>query len=317
MPKPHISIVSPVFNGEKLVPLLVERLEQSLRTITNEYEIILVEDGSTPESWAAIQDVCNKHEKVIGIELSRNFGQHHAISAGLDYSKGDWVVVMDCDLQDRPEEIPNFYKKAQEGYDIVLGRRVNRKDTFLKKQLSGIFYKILNYLTGLEYDGTVANFGMYNRKSIDAINQMREHIRAFPFMVQWIGFRQTQIDVQHDERAAGTSSYHFFRLLSLALNTMLSYSDKPIRLTMQFGALIALSSFVYAVLVLYQYFAGEILVPGYASLIVSIWFFSGCLMMTLGVVGMYVGKTFAATKQRPIYIVRTIVNTTVSKPSNA
>lgn len=317
MRKPHISIVSPVYKGEKLVPLLVERLELSLHRITNDYEIILVEDGSTPESWASIQDICSRHEKVIGIELSRNFGQHHAISAGLDYSKGDWVVVMDCDLQDRPEEIPNFYKKAQEGYDIVLGRRVHRKDAFLKKLLSKVFFKILNYLTGLKYDGAVANFGMYNRKSIDAINQMREHIRAFPFMVQWVGFRQTKVDVQHDERASGSSSYHFFELLSLALNTMLSYSDKPIRLAMQFGALIALSSFVYAILVLYRYFAGEILVPGYASLIVSIWFFSGCLMMALGVVGMYVGKTFAATKQRPIYIVRTIVKTPVSKTSNA
>lgn len=310
MHNPHISIVSPVFNGENLVPLLVERLEQSLRAITNDYEIILVEDGSTPESWAAIQDMCSKHEKVIGIELSRNFGQHHAISAGLDYSKGDWVVVMDCDLQDRPEEIPDLYKKAQEGYDMVLGRRANRKGTFFRKLLSKIFFKTLNYLTGLEYDGAVANFGIYNRKSIDAINQMREHVRAFPFMVQWVGFRQTKIDVQHDERAVGGSTYSFFKLVHLALSTMLSYSDKPIRLAMQFGALIALSSFVYAMLVLYRYFAGKILVHGYASLIVSIWFFSGCLMMTLGVVGMYVGKTFAATKQRPIYIVRTFIHKT-------
>lgn len=310
MHKPHISIISPVFDGEKLVPLLVERLERSLHTITHNYEIILVEDGSTPESWEAIQAICSTHKNVIGIELSRNFGQHHAISAGLDYSKGDWVVVMDCDLQDLPEEIPNLYKKAQEGYDIVLGRRMNRKDTFFKKLLSKVFFNILNYLSGLEYDNAVANFGIYNRKSIDAINQMREPIRAFPFMVQWVGFRQTKINVQHNERAVGTSSYHFFKLVNLALNTMLSYSNKPLLLTVQFGASIALSSFLYAILLLYRYFAGKILVPGYASLIVSIWFFSGCLMMTLGVVGMYVGKTFAATKQRPIYIVRTLINRT-------
>ena len=310
MHKPHISIISPVFDGEKLVPLLVERLERSLHTITHNYEIILVEDGSTPESWEAIQAICSTHKNVIGIELSRNFGQHHAISAGLDYSKGDWVVVMDCDLQDLPEEIPNLYKKAQEGYDIVLGRRMNRKDTFFKKLLSKVFFNILNYLSGLEYDNAVANFGIYNRKSIDAINQMREPIRAFPFMVQWVGFRQTKINVQHNERAVDTSAYQFFKLVNLALNTMLSYSDKPLLLTVQFGASIALSSFLYAILLLYRYFAGKILVPGYASLIVSIWFFSGCLMMTLGVVGMYVGKTFAATKQRPIYIVRTLINRT-------
>ena len=304
----HLSIVSPVYRAEKIVPMLVQRIVESVQQITDDYEIILVEDGSKDDSWAAIAAVAAQNPKVVGVKLSRNFGQHHAITAGLDCAKGEWIVVMDCDLQDQPEEIPRFYAKAQEGYDVVLGRRHQRKDTFLKRLSSKFFYKTLGWLAGMEYDSTVANFGIYNRKVIDSVVAMRESIRNFVLMVQWVGFRQTKIDITHASRFEGETSYTFWQLVNLALNIALSYSDKPIRLTIQTGALIALTSFLFAIVLLYRYFMGEVTVMGYTSLVFSIWFLSGCIMMTLGVIGLYVGKTFEASKQRPIYIVEKKLN---------
>jgi polyisoprenyl-phosphate glycosyltransferase len=187
-----------------------------------------------------------------------------------------------------------------------LGRRVDRKDSFLKKTFSKLYFNLLGYLAGFEYDSTVGNFGIYSRKSINAINNMRESIRSFHLMLQWAGFKQAKIDIQHDERAEGKSTYDFFKLVNLAINVILSYSDKPIRLTIQLGVLIATTAFLFAFFVLYRYFGGYILVPGYSSIIFSIWFLSGCIIMTLGVIGLYIGKIFEASKQRPIYIVDTI-----------
>ena len=288
--------------------MLVQRIEESVQKITDDYEIILVEDGSRDASWEAIAAIAAENPRVIGIKLSRNFGQHHAITAGLDYAQGEWIVVMDCDLQDRPEEIPRFYEKAMEGYDVVLGRRHQRKDTFLKRLSSKIFYQILGYLAGVEYDSTVANFGIYNKKVIDSVVTMRESIRNFVLMIQWVGFRQTKIDITHASRFEGETSYTLLQLINLALNIALSYSDKPIRLTIQTGAIIALTSFLFAIILLYRYFMGQVIVMGYTSLIFSIWFLSGCIMMTLGVIGLYVGKTFEASKHRPIYLVEKKLN---------
>jgi polyisoprenyl-phosphate glycosyltransferase len=303
-----LSIVSPVYRAEKIIPTLVRRIAESVQQITFDYEIILVDDGSKDDSWGAIAAISAQNPKVVGIKLSRNFGQHHAITAGLDCAKGEWVVVMDCDLQDQPEEIPRFYEKAMEGYDVVLGRRYQRQDTFMKRLSSKVFYETLGYLAGFEYDSTVANFGIYNRKVIDSVVSMRESIRNFVLMIQWVGFRQAKIDITHASRFEGESSYTFLQLVNLALNIALSYSDKPIRLVIQIGALIALTSFLFALSILYRYFTGGVSVLGYTSLIFSIWFLSGCIMMTLGVIGLYVGKTFEATKQRPIYIVQQKIN---------
>jgi polyisoprenyl-phosphate glycosyltransferase len=304
----HLSIVSPVYRAEKIIPTLGQRIAESVQQITLDYEIILVDDGSKDDSWGVIAAISAQNPKVVGIKLSRNFGQHHAITAGLDYAKGEWVVVMDCDLQDQPEEIPHFYAKAMEGYDVVLGRRYQRKDTFLKRLSSKVFYKTLGYLAGFEYDSAVANFGIYNRKVIDSVVAMRESVRNFAMMVQWVGFRQTKIDITHASRFEGKSTYTFLQLIYFAINIALSYSDKPIRLVIQSGALLALTAFLFALNVLYRYFIGSISVLGYTSLIFSIWFLSGFIMMTLGIIGLYVGKTFEATKQRPIYLVQQKIN---------
>lgn len=296
-----LSIISPVYRAENTLDQLVSRIQACIPE--GEFEIILVDDASPDNSWHKIEQLAEVHSEIRGIKLSRNFGQHYAITAGLDAAKGDWVVVMDCDLQDRPEEIPNLLAKAQEGFDVVLARRLDRQDNFFKRLSSKIFYKTLAWLTGSEQDETIGNFGLYHKKVIAEIIKMRESIRYFPTMVKWVGFKQTTMDVVHAGREEGNSNYNFKRLFNLALDIMLAYSDKPIRLVVKVGMLVALSGFVFAIYNLYKYLSGEIIVAGYASLIISIWVLTGILLVTLGMVGLYVGKTFEGVKNRPIYII--------------
>jgi dolichol-phosphate mannosyltransferase len=262
-----------------------------------------VEDASPDQSWKVIEQLANRNPKVKGLKLSRNFGQHYAITAGLDQAAGEWVVVMDCDLQDRPEEIPSLFAKAQEGFDVVLARRANRQDGFLKRLSSKLFYRTLAWLTGSHQDETIANFGIYHQKVVREITGMRESIRYFPTMVRWVGFRQTTLDVVHAANEERGSSYNFKRLFNLALDIMLAYSDKPIRLTVKLGLLVALTGFLFALFTLVRYLQGDIIVAGYASLIISLWMLTGFILVTLGMVGLYVGKTFEGVKKRPIYIV--------------
>ncbi|MEL6135280.1 MAG: glycosyltransferase family 2 protein, partial [Bacteroidota bacterium] len=205
--KPLISIVSPVYRGEKMVDALVERIRSSVFSFTSNFEIILVEDGGPDDSWAKIEENCAKYSEVIGVKLSRNFGQHYAITAGLSQAKGEWVIVMDCDLQDKPEEIPRLYQKAQEGYELVYARRVVRQDSYFKRMGSKLFYQVLGYLTDTKQDSTIANFGIYHQKVVQAILSMKDHIRYFPTMSQWVGFDRAYLDVQHQERDEGKSSY--------------------------------------------------------------------------------------------------------------
>ena len=184
-----ISIVSPVYRAEKMVQMLVERIVQSVTTITEDYEIILVNDASPDASWQMIEQECAKDKRVKGINLSRNFGQHYAITAGLNYAKGEWVVVMDCDLQDRPEEIPALYKKAMEGYDIVYARRMDRQDKWFKRTTSKVFNSLLNRMSGLNKDKDVANYGIYHNRVIAEYNNIPEQSRSFGSLILYLGFR--------------------------------------------------------------------------------------------------------------------------------
>lgn len=302
----YLSVISPVYKAEKIVDLLIKRIIQEVSKITEDFEIILVEDGSPDDSWQRINDNCTRDNRIKGIKLSRNFGQHYAITAGLDYAKGQWVVVMDCDLQDLPEEIPNLYQKAIEGYSIVLARRDNRQDSFIKKLSSRIFYKVLSYLSGVKHDSTIANFGIYSMEVIEAILKMRESIRYFPTMISWVGFNKCTINVKHAARAEGKTSYNFNKLLKLALDIILAYSDKPIRLTIQLGLIISFISIILTFFTVFFYLKGNIIVPGYTSLIISVWFLSGIIVSILGMIGLYIGKTFEGVKNRPLYIIEKI-----------
>ncbi|MBL4752369.1 MAG: glycosyltransferase family 2 protein [Flavobacteriales bacterium] len=303
-----ISIVSPVYFGEKLVQELVSRIIGTVSKITDDYEIILVEDGSPDKSWEEIQNACRANKKVKGIKLSRNFGQHYAITAGLQKASGDWVVVMDCDLQDRPEEITRLYEKAQEGYDTVFAQREFRQDSFIKRISSKIFYGLFSYLTDSDQDSSVANFGIYHQKVMSSILSMKDHVRYFPTMVQWVGFSSTKLGVEHNSRQEGKSSYSWAKLSKLAINNIIAFSNKPLRLTVRVGFMISFISFIIGLQYLYRYLSGEILVLGYTSLILSVWFLSGLIILILGIIGIYLGTTFDRVKDRPTYIIHKEIN---------
>lgn len=303
-----ISVVSPVYQAAPIVPRLVSEVSSALENLTDSFEIILVDDRSRDDSWNAIKQECNKSPQVRGLRLSRNFGQHSAITAGLGLAKGDWVVVMDCDLQDRPDQIPTLYRKALEGYDIVFARRRLRRDSRLKRFYSRAFYSVFSYLTETSQDAAIANFGIYHKKVIEAVLGMDDNIRYFPAMVQWVGFQSTRVDVEHSSRAQGESTYNLRRLLRLAVNNIISFSDKPLRLVAQGGLILSAISFVIGLLYLVGYLLGVIKVAGYASLIISIWLTAGINVFVLGLVGIYVGKAFEKIKGRPVYIIDEAVN---------
>jgi len=301
--KVHISVVSPVYKAELIIDELVSCLTDELSKITEAYEIILVEDCGPDNSWAKIIENCKRDARVKGIKLSKNFGQHHAITAGLDKANGDWVIIMDCDLQDRPEEIPKLYAEAQKGFDIVFARRTGRKDGLIKRLTSALFYKAFSYLSGIKQDGTIANFGIYSRKAIDAINSLREPMRAFTAMARWVGFNNSSVDVTHGKRFEGTTTYSWSKLIDFGLDIAISYSQKPLKLAVKLGLLISFLSVIYTIYNIIAYYAGIITVSGYTSLIISIWFLSGLIIFILGIIGLYVGKTFEGIKKRPIYII--------------
>lgn len=303
-----ISIVSPVYRAEKMVQMLVERIVHSVTTITEDYEIILVNDASPDASWQMIEQECANDKRVKGINLSRNFGQHYAITAGLSYAQGEWVVVMDCDLQDRPEEIPALYQKAMEGYDSVFAQRVHREDKWHKRLSSKVFYAIFGYLTDTKQDASVANFGIYHRNVVKAILQMGDRFRYFPTMVQWVGFKKGYLPVDHNERLEGKSSYNWSRLMRLALDTIIAFSDKPMRLMVKFGSLVTLVSLIIGLVYFVKFLVGDIEVAGFTTLIISLWIIAGIIISLLGIVGLYVGKMFDTVKQRPTFIVDKAIN---------
>lgn len=303
-----ISVISPVYNAEKIIEELVNRISTNVQLITSDFEIILIEDGSKDDSWNRIVELSLSNRKIRGAKLSRNFGQHAAITAGLEMSKGDWVIVMDCDLQDRPEEIINLYNEAHKGFDVVLARRTVRYDSIIKKTTSKLFYTVFAYLTGTKQDNTVANYGIYNRKVIDALLSMKDVIRYFPTMIQWVGFKQGTLEVKHSEREEGKSSYTWRKLFKLAFDNIIAFSDKPLRLTVRFGLSVSVISFIVGIYYLLQYFKGNIEVTGYTSLIISLWFLSGLIMFILGIIGLYLGKVFDKVKDRPVFIISDSTN---------
>jgi dolichol-phosphate mannosyltransferase len=304
----HISVISPVYRAENIVEELVKQVRDNVSTITNDFEIILVNDASPDNSWAAIVAECQKDRRVKGINLSRNFGQHYAITAGLSYAKGEWVVIMDCDLQDRPDEIPNLYRKAQEGYDIVFARRAERQDKLLKRMASKVFNAVYTYLSGMKTDAAIANFGVYSQKVITEFNKMRESARSFPSLIQYLGFKSTAIDVKHSERFEGKTSYTLTKMLHLSADVILSNSNKPLKITVKLGFAISAISFLLAFYNIIAHLAGLITVSGFTTTVFSIWFVGGLIMLILGVVGLYIGRIFDQVKERQLFIVRDEIN---------
>ena len=303
MSKITISVVIPVYKAEHCLDELYQRLKNSLEPMTTAFEIILVEDCGGDKSWDVINRLVAIDSRVRGIQFSRNFGQHYGITAGLDYCRGDWVVVMDCDLQDRPEEIPRLYAKALEGFDVVLALRGVRQDPFLKRISSFLFYKLFSYLTDIKYDGNSGNFRIMSRKVVINFCAMREQLRFFGGLMHWIGFASASIAVSHSERLNGRSSYTFLKLWKLSADAIIAYSDKPLRLSIHLGFLMAIFSFVYGSYFLIRALLFGTAVQGWTSLMVSLFFIGGVIISILGIIGIYLGKTFDEAKRRPLYIV--------------
>ena len=301
---PLISVVIPVYKAENCLDELYHRLVATLESISPDFEIILVEDCGGDNSWQVIEQLAASDTRVHGIQFSRNFGQHYGITAGLDHCHGDWVVVMDCDLQDRPEEIPSLYAKALEGYDIVLARRGPRQDPPLKRITSWLFYKIFSYLADIHYDGASGNFRIMSHDVVANFRRMGEQLRFFGGLVQWLGFPTASIEVEHAERFEGNSTYTFSKLWKLASETIIAYSDKPLRIGIRFGFGMAGLAFSYGMYILMRALLYGSPIPGWNSLIVSMYFIGGIIIAMLGIIGIYLGKAFDESKKRPLYIVR-------------
>jgi dolichol-phosphate mannosyltransferase len=304
--KIDISVIIPIYKNERFIDELVSRLSLVLTGISPDFEIIFVNDGSPDNSWELIKNNARKDQRVRGIRFSRNFGQHIAITAGLDYSSGQRVVVMDGDLQDKPEEIPKLYQKAAEGHDVVFARRKKRKDHFLTTMSSKLFYKTFDLFVEGKTDSTAANFGIYSRNVIDNFKKMRERSRLFPLFIRWLGFEAAYVDVEHGERNSGKSAYTFSRKINLALDTIISMSNKPLKISIKLGFFISFISFLFGLWLIFKYLVWGIPVMGWTSLMVSLYFLGGLLLSMVGIVGMYIGKVFDEVKNRPLYVIAEI-----------
>jgi glycosyltransferase involved in cell wall biosynthesis len=303
IPSVEISIVIPVYGADYVLEELYFRLVSVLERITDRFEIIFVNDASPDDSQSIIERLALSDCRVRGIKFSRNFGQHRAIAAGLDYCRGRWVVVMDCDLQDAPEEITRLYQEAQKGFDVVIGYRRQRRDHILKVAMSRAFHHIFRYLADSKTYNQIGNFGIYSRTVIESINSLREQNRSFGLFAIWVGFKRTEIDVEHAKRKFGESSYSWRKSVALATDSIIAHSNKLLTIAVQIGFLMSFLSFGIAFWYLIGYFFFTRPLEGWTSLLVSIYFVAGLIISAVGVVGLYVGKIFDEVKARPLYII--------------
>ena len=304
---PALSFVVPVYGSPESLEPLCRRVKDVCAGMGVTYELILVDDRCPKNSWLSISRLAEDDHAIVGVRLSRNFGQHAAIQAGLSRVRGAWIVVMDCDLQDRPEEVPRLWAKAMEGFDIVRAKRLNRNDPKYRRLISAAFYTVLSYLTDTHQNSEFSNFGIYSRKVIEVVTQWQEESKYFPAIVSWVGFSQSTLSVEQDRRFSGRSSYTFTKLVKLGVNVIVGFSDKPLKLVMVAGFAMALLSFGMALFILVSHLMGLLTVEGWASIALSLWFLAGCLLFALGLTGLYVGRILVEVKGRPTFIVDRVV----------
>lgn len=302
-----ISVIVAEYKGAPMIDELVERICKNLEPLTKAFEIILVNDASPDNTWPQILRVCANDPRVKGINLSRNFGENYAITAGLHYAKGDWMIVMDCDLQNRPEDLPALIAKANKGYDIVYARRVEKQFSAWRRFSSSAYHAIFQWLSGIHQDSSIAEFGIYSRKVIDVYNKLPEAARSFGSLVSTLGFRSATVDVPHAERVDGKSGYNLRKLFHLAADVIISNSNKPLKLAVSLGTIMLIISSLMIIYSIIDYFTGS-LPQGFSSTIISIWFVGGVNVLILGVLGLYIDRIFNQVKGRPLFIVSDTVN---------
>ncbi len=310
---PHIefSVVIPIFNEDENIDELYTRLKPVMEQICRasnvspeSFEIIMVDDGSNDGSWQRICNIHQKDRRVKGISFSKNFGHHLGITAGLDYSQGKSVILLDGDLQDPPEEIPKLIQKYQEGYDLVYGIRQEKSDTFLRKISSFLFWWILRKFSDVDIPRGQTMLRILSRRLVDSLRTMKERSRFIHGMMAWAGFRVATVQVHHNPRIKGTSKYNIPKMFKLAFHAVTSFSIVPLRIATYLGFISSLTSFVIGMIFVYRKVFLGIPVLGYASIIVSIFFVGGIQLLVLGIFGEYLGRTYQEIQKRPLYIIK-------------
>ena len=300
-----LSVVVPAFNEQAVLHEFHSRLSKVLDTLDVHAEIVFVNDGSTDNTPEMLYQLREQDPRVAVVELSRNFGKEIALSAGLDHALGEAVVVIDADLQDPPELIPELIKQWHEGYDVVYATRVARDgETYLKKATAGAFYRLIQKVSRVRIPADTGDFRLLSRRAVDALKQLREQHRFMKGLFSWIGYPQKSVPYRRDPRFAGETKWNYWRLWNLALEGITSFTIAPLKLASYIGVLTSLAAFIYAVRVIYKTLVYGDAVQGYPSLMVVVLFLGGIQLLTLGVIGEYLGRMFDETKGRPLYFTK-------------
>lgn len=304
-----ISLIVPVFNEEKAIPLfLTEVMENKLLQLYH-FEIIFINDGSSDQTEQIINEQARQHNNMVAINFSRNFGKEAALLAGIFQSTGEAIIPIDVDLQDPLEVIPKLIEKWQEGYDVVLAKRIDRSsDTFLKRITSNFFYMVYNKIVDNKIEGNVGDFRLMSRQAIDAVKQLPENNLFMKGLLSWVGFPTTVVEYTRAERSIGNSKFNFWKLVNLALEGITSFSSVPLRFWSYLGGTVALISFIFAMKIILSKLILDNPVPGYSSLMVAILFLGGIQLIGIGVLGEYIGRIYKESKHRPRYIIKSIIH---------
>lgn len=299
------SIVVPVYNEELVVEESYKRLKQVMDSTNEPYELIFVNDGSRDKTAELVSGLCDRDKNVRLINFSRNFGHQTAITAGMDNSSGQAVVVIDADLQDPPEVILDMIAKWKEGYDVVYGQRLKRKgETFFKKVTAKLFYRLLSSMTSVDIPVDTGDFRLIDRKVCDVMSSLTEKNRYVRGLVSWVGFKQTAVTYVRDERFAGETKYPLKKMLKFAMDGITTFSYKPLKISTYVGFLVSILSFIYLIVVLCLKLFTDTTVSGWASTLAVSLIFNGVILMMLGIIGEYIGRIYDETKNRPLYIIR-------------
>ncbi|MGH8546999.1 MAG: glycosyltransferase family 2 protein [Methylococcales bacterium] len=300
-----LSVVAPAYNEEAVLPAFHARLIKVLNELGVQYEILYVNDGSKDQTINILNDLRNGNEHVSVIDLSRNFGKELALTAGLDHAVGDAIVVIDTDLQDPPEVIPDLLSKMHEGYDIVYAKRSQREgETLFKKLSANLFYRFIQILSYINIPEDTGDFRVISRRALDELKRLREQHRFMKGLFSWVGFPQTAVRYRRDPRYAGHTKWSYWKLWNFALEGITSFSTKPLKIASYIGVITALAAFLYAIVVVLKKFLYGDPVAGYPSLMAVILFLGGVQLITIGIIGEYLARTFNETKNRPLYIVK-------------
>ena len=303
--KPMYSVIIPVYNEEAVIGETYNRLTKVMEGIGEAYELIFVNDGSRDASARIIHDLYVKDRRIKLLNFARNFGHQPAITAGMDYAAGSAVIVIDADLQDPPEIIPQMIEKWKEGWDVVYGKRQKRKgETAFKRVTAKLYYRFLRSMTNVDIPVDVGDFRLIDRKVCDAMKALPEKSRFVRGLVSWVGFRQAEVEYVREERFAGTTKYPLKKMIRFALDGITSFSYKPLKLATSLGVLISILSFIYLVVVFCQRIFTDTTITGWTSTIAVILFSQGIVMIMLGLMGEYIGRIYDEIKNRPIYIMR-------------